>query len=103
MNGSGFTFGSKTTPKNSTVYRKAVYCVAFDHKSKGFDNNNSERCTGYIDRCVSFNNNINYQLPYTFEKLASNWSWNPITAHQSKQNQGLHYPKDKAAATKAFM
>ena len=100
MNGNGFKFGSKTTLQSTKVYRKAVYSVAFDHKSKGFDNNNSQGCLGYIANCASFN--INYQLPYTFEKWASNWSWNPITAHQSKQSQGLHYPKDKAAATKAF-
>jgi len=102
MNGNGFKFGSKTTLQDPKVYRRAVYSVAFDHKSKGFDNNNSQKCTGYIANCVSFNNNINYQLPYTFEKWASNWSWNPITSHQAKQSQGLHYPKDKSAATKAF-
>ena len=102
MNGNGFKFGSKTTAQSTSVYRKAVYSVAFDHKSKGFDNNNSQGCTGYIANCVSFNNNINYQLPYTFEKWASNWSWNPITADQSKQSQGLHTPSDKTSATKAF-
>jgi len=102
MNGNGFKFGSKTTAQSTSVYRKAVYSVAFDHKSKGFDNNNSQGCTGYIANCVSFNNNINYQLPYTFEKWASNWSWNPIKADQSKQSQGLHTPSDKSSATKAF-
>jgi hypothetical protein len=102
MNGNGFKFGSKTTVQSTSVRRKAVYSVAFDHKSKGFDNNNSKGCTGYIANCVSFNNNINYQLPYVFEKWASNWSWNPIKADQSQQNQGLHYPKDKNAATKQF-
>lgn len=100
MNGNGFKFGSSTTEKSPKVYRRAVYSVAFDHKSKGFDNNNSQDCTGYIANCVSFNNNINYQLPYVFEKWASNWSWNPKKADQSKQNQGLHVPKDKSAATK---
>ena len=102
MNGNGFKFGSKTTAQSPQVYRKAVYSVAFDHKSKGFDNNNSQGCTGYIANCVSFNNKINYQLPYTFEKWASNWSWNPLSSHQSKQNQGLHYPNDYVASTKAF-
>ena len=102
MNGNGFKFGSKTTAQSTSVYRKAVYSVAFDHKSKGFDNNNSKGCTGYIANCVSFNNNINYQLPYTFEKWASNWSWNPKKAHQSQQDQGLHYPSDTSAATKTF-
>ena len=102
MNGNGFKFGSKTTAQSTSVYRKAVYSVAFDHKSKGFDNNNSQGCTGYIANCVSFNNNINYQLPYTFEKWASNWSWNPTKAHQSKQDQGLHYPSSESTATKTF-
>ena len=102
MNGNGFKFGSKTTAQSPQVYRRAVYSVAFDHKSKGFDNNNSQKCTGYIANCVSFNNNINYQLPYTFEKWASNWSWNPKSSHQSKQSQGLHYPSDANSATKTF-
>ena len=102
MNGNGFKFGSKTTAQSSSVYRKAVYSVAFDHKSKGFDNNNSQDCTGYIANCASFQNNINYQLPYTFEKWASNWSWSPISAHQKKQTQGLHYPESASQATKAF-
>ena len=102
MNGNGFKFGSKTTVQSTSVKRKAVYSVAFDHKSKGFDNNNSQKCSGYIANCVSFNNNINYQLPYVFEKWASNWSWNPIKADQSQQNQGLHVPKDKNGATKQF-
>jgi hypothetical protein len=101
MNGNGFKFGSKTTAQSTKVLRKAVFSVAFDHKSKGFDNNNSKGCTGYIANCVSFNNNINYQLPYVFEKWASNWSWNPKKAHQSGQNQGLHYPQNTASATKA--
>ena len=102
MNGNGFKFGSKTTAQSTSVYRKAVYSVAFDHKAKGFDNNNSQGCTGYIANCVSFNNNINYQLPYVFEKWASNWSWNPLKADQSKQNEGLHVPKDKTSATNSF-
>ena len=102
MNGNGFKFGSKTTAQSSSVYRKAVYSVAFDHKSKGFDNNNSQDCTGYIANCASFQNNINYQLPYTFEKWASNWSWSPISDHQKKQTQGLHYPESASQATKAF-
>ena len=48
MNGNGFKYDSKTTLQSTKVYRKAVYNVAFDHKSKGFDNNNSQECLGYI-------------------------------------------------------
>ena len=101
MNGNGFKFGSKTTQKSASVKRTADYSIAFDHKSKGFDNNNSEKCTGYITNCASFKNNINYQLPYTFATWSNNWSWDPISSHQAKQNQSLKTPKDKAAATKA--
>ena len=53
MNGNGFKFGSKTTEQSTNVKRTANYCVAFDHKSKGFDNNNSQGCTGYISNCAS--------------------------------------------------
>ena len=105
MNGNGFKFGSKTTLQSTKVLRKAVYSVAFDHKSKGFDNNNSQGCSGHIAYCVSFNNNINYQLPYVFSKWASNWSWNPRTSHSSKidtSKYGFHYPKSASESTKAF-
>ena len=105
MNGNGFKFGSKTTLQSTKVLRKAVYSVAFDHKSKGFDNNNSQGCNGHIANCVSFNNNINYQLPYVFSKWASNWSWNPRTSHSSRidtSKYGFHYPKSASEATKAF-
>ena len=102
MNGNGFKFGSINTPQSTSIYRKAVYSVAFDHKQQGFNNNNSKSIKGYFANCVSFNNNINYQLPYVFEKWASNWSWGAIKADQFGQNQGLHTPKDKNAATKQF-
>ena len=101
MNGSGFKFGSKTTSQNSIV--KAVYCIAFDHKSIGFDNNNSEQCTGYIENCASFNNRINYQLPYIFEKWSKVWSWKPKFADSYKQQfQILRIPRDINAATQSI-
>ena len=68
MSGNGFLFGSKTTQKSANVKKIAYLNIAFDHKSIGFDSNNSEQCTGYISNCASFNNNINYQLPYKFAK-----------------------------------
>ena len=100
MKGNGFKFGSWTTQKSPSVKRTADYCIAFDHKSKGFDNNNSEKCTGYITNCASFNNKINYQLPYTFASWSNNWSWNPIGTHQIQQKQSLKTPKDKFIATR---
>lgn len=102
MNGNGFKFGSKTTEKSTSVKRIADYCVAFDHKSKGFDNNNSEGCTGYITNCVSFNNNINYQLPYVFAKWSNNFSWGAKKADQSKQSQSLTKPSNTSSATSSF-
>ena len=100
MNGNGFKFNFKTTDQSTSVKRSADYSIAFYHKSKGFDNNNSKGCTGYINNCSSFNNNMNYQLPYTFAKWSNNWSWSPIKAHQNSQSQTLYTPKDTAAATK---
>ena len=102
MNGNGFKFGSINTPQSTSIYRKAVYSVAFDHKQQGFNNNNSQNIKGYFANCVSFNNNINYQLPYVFEKWANNWSWNPIKVDYFGQTLDLHTPKDKDNATKQF-
>jgi hypothetical protein len=99
MNGNGFKFGSATTAKDPAVQRIADYCVAFDHTSKGFDNNNTESCTGYISNCVSFQNNINYQLPYTFALWTNNWSWSAKKSEQSKQSQTLNTPSNKTTAT----
>ena len=102
MNGNGFKFGSKYTPQSTNIKRTADYSVAFDHKTKGFDNNNSEKCTGSFTNCVSFNNHINYQLPYTFAKWSNNWSWSPKKVDQYLQNQALKTPSDINAAVKSF-
>ena len=102
MNGNGFKFGSKLTAQNTSVKRTADYSVAFDHKSKGFDNNNSQKCSGYFTNCVSFNNNINYQLPYTFQKWSNNWSWGAKKSDQNGMNQTLKKPSNTNAAQKNF-
>ena len=102
MNGNGFKFGSKTTEQSSSVIRTAEYCVSFDHKSKGFDNNNSKNCTGYFTNCASFNNRINYQLPYTFSKWTNMWSWGATKKDQSSMNETLKTPTNTAAAQKNF-
>ena len=102
MNGNGFKFGSKLTAQSASVKRTADYSVAFDHKSKGFDNNNSQKCSGYFTNCVSFNNNINYQLPYTFVKWSNNWSWGGKSKEQNGMNQTLKKPKDTKSAQKLF-
>ena len=102
MNGNGFKFGSKTTPQSASVKRTADYSVAFDHKSKGFDNNNSQKCTGVFSNCVSFNNKINYQLPYTFSKWENMWSWGATSKEQNSMSQTLKTPSNTNSAQKSF-
>ena len=102
MNGNGFKFGSKTTAQDPSVIRAADFSVAFDHKSKGFDNNNSKNCTGIFSNCVSFKNRINYQLPYTFSKWENMWSWGATKNEQNNMNQPLNTPSNTDTAQKAF-
>ena len=59
MNDNGFKFGSKTTQKSASLKRILNSLLVFNNKSKNFNNNNSEKYTGYITICASFNNNIN--------------------------------------------
>ena len=102
MNGNGFKFGSKITAQDPSVKRTAEWCIAFDHKSKGFDNNNSQKCTGYFTNCVSFNNNINYQLPYNFAKWENNWSWGAKSKEQNGMSQTIKTPNNINSAQKSF-
>ena len=102
MNGNGFKLGSNVTPKSPTVLRTADYCVVFDHKNKGFDNNSSEQCTGSFTNCVSFNNNINYKLPYTFSKWTNNWSWGAKKSDIEDADQSIKTPSNTQDATKDF-
>ena len=102
MNPNGFKFGSAYTPKNTSIKRNCDYCAAFDHKGKGFDNNNSQKCSGYFTNCASFKNKINYQLPYTFAKWSNNWSWSPSSADQKSMKQTLKTPSNTNSATKNF-
>ena len=73
--GNGFVFGHEKNEKNPNNRRTADYCLAFDHKSKGFNNNKSQNFSGLITNCVAFNNNMNYELPYSLVKWSNNWSW----------------------------
>ena len=75
MNGNGFKFGSKTTEQSESVIRTAENCIAFDHKSKGFDNNNSKGCSGYFYNCMSFDNQRNYSLPYVLKQWENIYGW----------------------------
>ena len=75
VDGNGFTFGNTNSTQSIDVKRNALYCISFDHKAGGFIDNYNHRYNAYITNCVSFNNDINYKLPYTFSKWLNNWSW----------------------------
>ena len=75
MDGNGFTFGNRNSSQSIDVKRNALYCVSFDHKEGGFIDNYNHKYNAYFTNCASFNNNINYNLPYTFSKWINNWSW----------------------------
>ena len=76
LEGNGFTFGNVNSSQSIDVKRNALYCIAFDHKNGGLVDNFNHKYNAYMTNCVSFNNGINYRLPYTFSKWADNWSWN---------------------------
>jgi hypothetical protein len=102
MNPNGFKLGSAYTPKDASIIRNCDYCVVFDHKGKGFDNNNSQNCSGYFTNCVSFKNKIIYILPYTFVKWSNNWSWSASSADQKSMKKTLKKPSNTESATKNF-
>lgn len=94
MNGNGFKFGSETTAQSESVTRNANYCVSFDHKSKGFDNNNSKGCSGYFSNCLSFNNQRNYSLPYVMKKWERMFGWD-----YTQSNTANNTPSEPATPT----
>ena len=77
LEGNGFTLGSENKTQGSEVKRNIQYCIAFGNKEGGFIDNyiNHKSYSVYMTNCVSFNNYINYRLPYTFSKWSDNWSW----------------------------
>jgi hypothetical protein len=97
---SGFQFGSATSP-NSKKY--ADFSVSFEHKSKGFDSYSSQKCLGTFKNCVSFNNKINYQLPYAFLMWKDMWSWGATQADQQSMSQPLNKPSQISSAQRSFI
>ena len=73
--GNGFNFGDEKNEPTSSDIKIADYCIAFDNKGKGFNNNKSTQFTASFTNCVGFNNKMNYDLPYYFSKWLNNWSW----------------------------
>lgn len=72
-NPNGFKLGSAYTKSNSERYM--TNCIAFDHDSKGFDNNNSGAKI-WAENCMSFDNGYNYHLSgYTAYKWTNIYGW----------------------------
>ena len=70
-----FTFGNRNSYQSIDVKRNSNFNVAFDNKNGGFIDDFNHKYNAFITDCVSFNNGINYKLPYTFSKWSNNWSW----------------------------
>ena len=100
IDGNGFEFGWKTVSNVQNSKRIADYVVSFDNKSNGFINQNSQKCVAFFTNTVSFNNNINYQLSFNFEKWSNNWSWGEINTVQSKLS--FKKPNNINSAQKSF-
>ena len=96
--------GSSGSHKDLRNRRIADYCVSFDHKSKGFNNNNSKNFTSLFSNCVGFNNNKNYELPYVFTKWSNNWGWNSKQKDIFNSDFDFHVktPKDIKSAQREF-
>lgn len=68
-NPNGFKYGSINSTK--ACIRKVQNCLAFDHTSKGFDNNNSS-CTASFKNCIAFDNGYNYYIePFTLQSFTN--------------------------------
>ena len=87
LDGNGFTFGNVNSTQSIDVKRNALYCATFDHKSGGFIDNFNHKYSAYMTNCASFNNGINYKLPYTFPKWSNNWSWG--SKNEDQLNEGI--------------
>ena len=76
LEGNGFTLGGSNRYQGIEVKRNILYCIAFENKDGGFvDIYDHHRYNTNMTNCVSFNNDINYRLPFTFSKWSDNWSW----------------------------
>ena len=102
MDGNGFIFGNRNSSQSIDVKRNSLYNVAFDHKSGGFVDNFNHKYNAYITDCVSFNNDINYRLPYTFSKWTNNWSWGSKNKDQLNGGVTTEKPTNSNSAQRSF-
>ena len=102
LDGNGFTFGNLNSSQSIDVKKNALYCIAFDHKSVGFVDNYNHKYNGYFTNCVSFNNGINYKLPFTFSKWINNWSWGSKNKDQFNQDIITKIPSNSNTAQRSI-
>ena len=100
--GNGFNFGNELNEQSLINRRTADYCISFDHKSKGFNSNKSQNFTGLFTNSVSFNNNMNYDLPYSFVKWNNNWGWNSNEDDHFELEVIVRKPSNVISANKDF-
>ena len=87
LDGNGFILGNANRFQGIDVKRNVLYCIAFENKDGGFiDNYDNHKYDVYMTNCVSFNNHINYRLPYTFTKWSDNWSLDSINDDRFNSN-----------------
>ena len=68
------------------VKRISFYNVAFNNKAGGFIDNYNHKYNAFVTDCVSFNNGLNYKLPYVLSKWSNNWSWGSKNKEQLTGN-----------------
>ena len=102
LDGNGFTFGNRNSSQSIDVKRNSLYNAAFDHKSGGFVDNYNHKYNAYVTDCVSFNNDINYRLTYTFSKWSNNWSWNSKKKDQLNGGVTTKNPSNANSAQRSF-
>ena len=101
-NGNGFTLGHEKNEQNPLNIRAIDYSVAFDNKLKGYNNNKSQKFTGYVTNSVGFNNKMNYELPYTISKWSNNWGWGSKEDDKFDSDLIVKQPRDTKSAQKTF-
>ena len=102
MEGNGFTFGNTNSSQSIDVKRNSFYNVAFSHKSGGFIDNFNHKYNAFFTDCVSFNNNINYRLTYTFSRWLNNWSWGSNNKDQLNGNVQTKEPNNIFSAQRSI-